>query len=68
MPESRFLTMDSRIEEQLWHDFHPNMIVSIQSWLMPQLLPKYAAQIEERVYVEHTEPLYPLGKFFVLMG
>ena len=57
MPESRLLTMDTRLEEQLWHDFHPNMIVSIQSWLMPQLLPKYAAQIEERVYVEHTEPV-----------
>ena len=49
--------MDPRIEEQLWHDFHPNMMVSIQSWLMPQLLPKYAAQIEERIYVEHTEPV-----------
>jgi hypothetical protein len=57
MSESRFLKMDSRIEEQLWHDFHPNMIVSIQSWLIPLLLPKYAAQIEERVYVEHTEPV-----------
>ena len=57
MPESRLLTMDTRLEEQLWHDFHPNMIVSIQSWLMPRLLPKYAAQIEERVYVEHTEPV-----------
>jgi hypothetical protein len=49
MSETRFLKMDLRIEEQLWHDFHPNMIVSIQSWLMPLLLPKYAAQIEERV-------------------
>jgi hypothetical protein len=57
MAPSRFLKMDLRIEEQLWHDFHPNMIVSIQSWLMPLLLPKYAAQIEERVYVEHTEPV-----------
>ena len=46
MPESRLLTMDTRLEEQLWHDFHQNMIVSIQSWLMPQLLPKYAAQID----------------------
>ncbi len=51
----RFVGMDPYIEEQLWHDFHPNMIVSIQSLLMPQLLPKYAAQIEERVYVEHAE-------------
>jgi hypothetical protein len=57
MAPSRFLKMDLRIEEQLWHDFHPNMIVSIQSWLMPLRLPKYAAQIEERVYVEHTEPV-----------
>jgi len=56
MAEPRFVQMDARIEEYLWHDFHPNMIVSIQSWLMPQLLPKYAAQIEERVYVERIEP------------
>jgi hypothetical protein len=67
MPESHFLTMDSRIEEQLWHDFHPNMIVSIQSWLMPLLLPKYAAQIEERVMCERRGDQSPLGKFFVLM-
>jgi hypothetical protein len=53
MSETRFLKTDLRIEEQLWHDFHPNMIVSIQSLL----LPKYAAQIEERLYVEHTEPV-----------
>jgi hypothetical protein len=57
MAALRFVPMDARIEEHLWHDFHPNMIVSIQSWLMPQLLPKYAAQIEERVYVERTEPM-----------
>ena len=57
MAEPRFVQMDARIEEYLWHDFHPNMIVSIQSWLMPQLLPKYAAQIEERVYVERIEPV-----------
>ena len=55
MPESRLLTMDTRLEEHLWHDFHPNMIVSIQSWLMPLLLPKYAAQIEERVCVNGAE-------------
>jgi hypothetical protein len=63
MAEQRPVRMDPRIEEQLWHDFHPNMMVSIQSWLMPQLLPKYAAQIEERVYVEHTEPV-PVRQMF----
>lgn len=63
MAEPSFLKMDPRIETQLWHDFHSNMIVSIQSWLMPQLLPKYAAQIEERVYVEHTEPI-PVRQVF----
>jgi hypothetical protein len=68
MSETRFLKMDLRIEEQLWHDFHPNMIVSIQSWLMPLLLPKYAAQIEERVYVEHTEPLPAPDKCSVPMS
>lgn len=52
MAEPSFLKMDPRIETQLWHDFHPNMIVSIQSWLMPQLLPKYAAHIEEHIRLE----------------
>lgn len=51
--------MNPKIEEHLWHDFHPNMLVSMQAWLQPQLLPRYAAQIEERVYVEHDSPHHP---------
>ncbi len=44
--------MEPYIEAQLWHDFHPSMIVAIRDELMPQLAPRYIAQIEERVYVE----------------
>lgn len=53
--EKRFVGMDPYIEEQLWHDFHPNMIISIQQLLLPQLLPKYSAEVEERVYVDIVE-------------
>lgn len=44
--------MDPYIEAQRWRGFHAHMIVAIQEALMPMLLPKYAADIEERVYIE----------------
>ncbi|MDW8104402.1 MAG: DUF4058 family protein [Armatimonadota bacterium] len=53
--EKRFVGMDPYIEEQLWEDFHNDMIVSIRAQLAPQLAPKYFAQIEERVYVEQVD-------------
>ncbi|BCW95219.1 MAG: DUF4058 family protein [Fimbriimonadales bacterium] len=47
--------MNPKIEEHLWRDFHPNMLVSMQAWLQPQLLPRYAAQIEARIGREQRE-------------
>lgn len=45
--------MDPRIEQKLWHDFHPSMIVAIRSALIPLLIPRYTAIVEERIYIEH---------------
>ncbi len=52
----RFVGVDPYIERQCWVDFHHEMIVSIRALLMPQLIPKYIAQIEERVYLETHPP------------
>ncbi len=52
----RYVGVDPYIERQLWSDFHHNMIITLQAMLLPQLLPKYSAQVEERVYVEHNPP------------
>jgi hypothetical protein len=45
--------MDPYIEMDQWQEFHVNMIVEIQRQLVPQLLPKYVARVERRVYTEH---------------
>lgn len=52
MVRHRIVGMDPYIEAQRWRGFHAHMIVAIQEALMPLLLPKYAADIEERVYIE----------------
>lgn len=44
--------MDPYIEIQAWRDFHTEFIVQTRATLMPQLAPKYAARIEERVYID----------------
>ncbi len=54
--QRRYVGVDPYIERQLWSDFHHNMITTLQAMLLPQLLPKYSAQVEERVYVEHQPP------------
>lgn len=66
MVPHRVVGMDPYIEAQRWRGFHANMIVALQEALMPQLLPKYAIDIEERVYIEeetdanlYRQPLYP---------
>ncbi|MCS6829185.1 MAG: DUF4058 family protein [Armatimonadota bacterium] len=62
--EKRFVGMDPYIEEQLWEDFHNDMIVSIRAHLAPQLAPRYFAQIEERVYVEQVDQPADARKLF----
>ncbi|MGC8784079.1 MAG: DUF4058 family protein [Armatimonadota bacterium] len=55
----RFVGMDPYIEEQCWEDFHNDMIVSARALLIPQITPKYFAQIEERVYLDYpNEPAH----------
>ncbi len=51
----RYVGVDPYIEKQCWHGFHTGLIVTIHEQLMPRLLPKYIALIEENVYLE-TNP------------
>lgn len=44
--------MDPYIEAQAWRDFHAEMITGIRAALTPLLTPKYAARIEERIYID----------------
>ncbi|MCS7299996.1 MAG: DUF4058 family protein [Fimbriimonadales bacterium] len=60
MTPHRITGMDPYIEAQRWRGFHTHMIVAIQEALTPQLLPKYAADIEERVYIEEETNGVPL--------
>ena len=50
---SPFPGMDPFIEGQRWEAFHTMFIVGIQEVLMPQLVPRYIATIEERLIVEY---------------
>jgi hypothetical protein len=50
---SPFPGMDPFIEGQRWEAFHAMFIVGIQETLMPQLVPRYIATIEEQLIVEY---------------
>jgi hypothetical protein len=50
---SPFPGMDPFVESQIWEDFHNSFIFTIREQLVPFLRPKYAAQAEMRVYIEH---------------
>jgi len=50
MAHHRIVGMDPYIEAQAWRDFHTNFIVDIRGAIMPLLIPKYIARIEERAY------------------
>lgn len=60
MVQHRIVGMEPYIEAQRWRGFHAHMMVAIQEALMPLLLPKYAADIEERVYIEEEVDGAPL--------
>ena len=51
---SPFPGMDPYLELEEWQDFHVSMIVEFRRQLVPQLVPKYVAVVERRVYLEHT--------------
>ncbi|MCS7300655.1 MAG: DUF4058 family protein [Fimbriimonadales bacterium] len=63
MVQHRIVGMDPYIEAQAWRDFHLEMISGIRAALIPHLVPKYAARIEERVYIDEeaseTQVRYP---------
>jgi len=48
-----FPGMDPFIEGQAWADFHHHLIEEIHNTLVPNLRPRYAVRVEERVYIEH---------------
>ncbi len=53
---SRFPGMDPFIEMMGWTDFHSNLAVELQRKINPQVLPKYVARVQERVYIESQLP------------
>ncbi|MBM84227.1 MAG: hypothetical protein CMJ78_27040 [Planctomycetaceae bacterium] len=48
---SPFPGMDPFIEGQFWSDFHLEMIASLRAALVPQLRPKYIANVERNVFL-----------------
>jgi hypothetical protein len=51
---SPFPGMDPFLEMEEWGDFHHTLMVELKHQLVPQLIPKYIAVVERRVYLEHV--------------
>src|SRR4051812_27823855 len=51
---SPFRGMDPFLEMEEWGDFHHTLMVEFKRQLIPQLVPKYIAVVERRVYLEHV--------------
>jgi hypothetical protein len=53
--------MDPYIERRaLWADFHDSLVAAIRGALQPRLRPKYAALVQDRLYVvESRRPIIP---------
>jgi hypothetical protein len=47
--------MDPFIEGQSWADFHHELISAIREQLVPQLRPKYVANVRKTVYIERAD-------------
>lgn len=56
---SPFPGMDPFLESQEWEDFHVTAITVIRELLTPRLGGRYAARIERRIYVEHSDDPEP---------
>lgn len=56
-----FPGMDPYLERpELWPDFHDSLITYIRENLQPKLRPRYAALVQDRLYVvEHERPIWP---------
>ena len=57
---SPFRGMDPFVEDQVWPDFHLELIADIRAVLMRRLAPNYTARIEERIYLQ-SEPYDTTG-------
>jgi hypothetical protein len=53
--------MDPYIERaDIWPDFHDSFVTGIRAALQPQLRPRYAALVQDRLYVVESErPIWP---------
>ncbi len=51
---SPFPGIDPYIEGQKWSDFHAACIIAIRDRLLPRVRPRYAVEVEERVFVERA--------------
>ncbi|MEX2175238.1 MAG: DUF4058 family protein [Pirellulaceae bacterium] len=52
---SPFPGMDPFLEMEEWGDFHHTLMSEIKVQLVPQIIPKYVAIVERRVYLEHLD-------------
>ncbi|MBI4614475.1 MAG: DUF4058 family protein [Planctomycetes bacterium] len=53
---SPFPGMDPYLEDQnLWEDFHHELISTMAALLVPQVLPRYWVAIEKRMYIDYEE-------------
>jgi hypothetical protein len=53
---SPFPGMDPYIEMTGWTNFHTNLAVELQRRINPLVLPRYVANVEERIYMETQYP------------
>lgn len=52
---SPFPGMDPYLEMEDWGDFHHAIMWEIKQQLVPQIIPKYLAIVDRRVYLEHHD-------------
>jgi hypothetical protein len=54
---SPFPGMDPFIESQKWEDFHTSFLTAIRDYMVPGLRPKYAVDVERRIYLETNDSI-----------
>jgi hypothetical protein len=52
---SPFPGMDPYLEMEDWGDFHHALMWEIKVQLVPQIIPKYVALVDRRIYLEHHD-------------
>jgi hypothetical protein len=57
MAKSLFPGMDPYLEApEIWSDLHDTLITIVREQLVPKLVPKYIAELQTEVVIEHLEP------------